>query len=1071
MMAKRIIQSCLGVLLLTTPNIAQAKFTLIQQIEHESKIDRGVVSIIAADTSLALQFARTGKWLVHLLYEGEFDLQATMNRIQEEQLGGRIVVQPLQKAGLLPYPDRFVNLLIIKQDILNRYPFLSKESERVLAVRGARIVRGSPQARRTQFGFVTHSDHHQQIDSWSHRWYDATGNCVSYDKQVGFPVAIQWQHGPAMEDGTGDGKVPRIADGRLISLDAITGELVCRDAGNGLLLWKRYVGSRQNSDLAIVAERVYLWFDEKSLQTSNRKAFAERGPLVAFDLKSGQLLQTYDEGLTGGTAPSIAFTRRSHGNRIFKQQPVPWFVVREDVIVQAYGSQLVTLDRKTGKRIFSKSLSGDHTWFSPVLMKNRLIVAEAIQPARRGRHDGTEHVGAVVAFQLTDGKTLWRNDEVHPLREVEEKGETLLARAEFKPISLSADYVLLHTSSYQFRQGGSIALLDIETGQERWRRAFPAKSLYTQGSQRAVIRGKEVIVLDGTGAYRFHLSSGNPIGNPLGRKKFKRETRLNGACTASRATIDWLICNAYLYVGPKQEVKECFGARGQCGEGVIPANGLIFVPPTACDCGDYTRGWQALTSKTPGIPHFEDRRLLKGPAYQEFQHQVKVEAKEASTEDTNSPPSATSRAILQATENQWPLFLGNAYRTSNSRVNSEIPQGVKWSRTVKDPFSVRGTHDSLQKDRQQSERYLGELSPPVIAAGVVVVSHLEQHNLRAFELSNGKLLWTFPTGGKVDSAPTLVVDPSASNDPSRMIVLFGCDDGTVSAIRGSDGALIWKFLASPTNGVVLSHGHFANPFPVPGSVLVLKDRVIVIAGHHTDLGGLYCYSLDLKSGVVQNSIHLKQTESAVISNGILSADQEGSGFWIGSPKSQRRFTSDLKSVPKMKKETHPLITFDRNGERIRFRTGVGRGGSTHGWKGAMQSDWARAHRLAREGDMIYALKDPTESDRHPVRAGKSILLSSGSGSWNEKQIRWETSVESLGTKESYSAILKTNSHLFLGGGKRNGSSGFVQVVDPVGGKLLHEIKLGRVTECGFAVVKGALFVSCEDGRLYCLALE
>ena len=55
---------------------------------------------------------------------------------------------------------------------------------------------------------------------------------------AGFPQAVQWQHGPAMEDGCGNGKIPRVAGGRHVAVDSFSGDLVCRDAGNGVLLWR-----------------------------------------------------------------------------------------------------------------------------------------------------------------------------------------------------------------------------------------------------------------------------------------------------------------------------------------------------------------------------------------------------------------------------------------------------------------------------------------------------------------------------------------------------------------------------------------------------------------------------------------------------------------------------------------------------------------------------------------------------------------------------------------------------------------------------------------------------------------
>ena len=105
-------------------------------------------------------------------------------------------------------------------------------------------------------------------------------------------------------------------------------------------------------------------------------------------------------------------------------------------------------------------------------------------------------VGGAAAFALADGRPRWRNERVHPIRRVEEKGQSHQTRAEFKPMSVADGLVLLHVSSYQFRGGGSVAVLDAADGRELWRREFQPKQLYTQGSQRAVLRGGEVVILE-----------------------------------------------------------------------------------------------------------------------------------------------------------------------------------------------------------------------------------------------------------------------------------------------------------------------------------------------------------------------------------------------------------------------------------------------------------------------------------------------------------------------------------------------------------------------------------------------
>ena len=49
---------------------------------------------------------------------------------------------------------------------------------------------------------------------------------------------------------------------------------------------------------------------------------------------------------------------------------------------------------------------------------------------------------------------------------------------------------------------------------------------------------------------------------------------------------------------------------------------------------------------------------------------------------------------------------------------------------------------------------------------------------------------------------------------ARGLAVFGCDDGAVYALRASDGQRVWRFVAAPTDGLAMHHGHLASAFPL-----------------------------------------------------------------------------------------------------------------------------------------------------------------------------------------------------------------------------------------------------------------
>lgn len=159
-----------------------------------------------------------------------------------------------------------------------------------------------------------------------------------------------------------------------------------------------------------------------------------------------------------------------------------------------------------------------------------------------------------------------------------------------------------------------------------------------------------------------------------------------------------------------------------------------------------------------------------------------------------------------------------------------------------------------------------------MARDLVVMAAPQRHEVLALDAASGRRRWTFLAGGRVDSPPTLHHDKA----------FFGCDDGQVYAVRLDDGKLAWRFRAAPTGGISLDHGHISSTFPVPGSVLVLGGRVLAVAGHHTDLGGLHCWSLDAETGEPRFRRVLGSDGTPALSNNLTVAGRHRFRSWITS---------------------------------------------------------------------------------------------------------------------------------------------------------------------------------------------
>jgi len=249
--------------------------------------------------------------------------------------------------------------------------------------------------------------------------------------------------------------------------------------------------------------------------------------------------------------------------------------------------------------------------------------------------------------------------------------------------------------------------------------------------------------------------------------------------------------------------------RGTCQYGVMPANGLLYVPPTSCGCYSEAalRGFWAYAPEPPvASPERrvvrEDERLEKGIAYGEI----------AETEpyDTDC----------------WPTYRQSPLRGSVAATDVPATLRQTWCTELG-----------------------GGLTQPVAAGGRVVLADRDAGIVYAVDAKDGKVHWRHFAGGRVDSPPTLY----------KGRVLFGSGDGRVTCLRLADGAVAWRFLAAPTNLRTVAFDRLESPWPVSGSVLVLDGVAYACAGRSSWIdGGMALYALDPATGKL---LHRSQVSS------------------------------------------------------------------------------------------------------------------------------------------------------------------------------------------------------------------
>ncbi|NOX53146.1 MAG: PQQ-binding-like beta-propeller repeat protein, partial [Planctomycetes bacterium] len=248
--------------------------------------------------------------------------------------------------------------------------------------------------------------------------------------------------------------------------------------------------------------------------------------------------------------------------------------------------------------------------------------------------------------------------------------------------------------------------------------------------------------------------------------------------------------------------------RSTCGIGHLPCNGLLYCGPPACSCCNWVmlNAMNALApepglkSSAQPIPVARQVRLEKGPAYG------------AAASDASRPAP-----------DDWPTYRHDPGRTGVTKAKAPAKLKPLWQAKL----STRA-------------------SAPVVAAGKVFVAEVDAHAVCALDAADGRLLWRYTTGGRVDSPPTFYCG----------LVLFGSHDGWVYCLRASDGVLAWRFRELPDRRIC-AYEQVESAWPVCGSVLVKDGVAYFAAGRNSFLdGGIFVYGLNAKTGEVLYRQHL-----------------------------------------------------------------------------------------------------------------------------------------------------------------------------------------------------------------------
>ena len=765
MMAKILISTCI----LIVPALAFAQTPA--EILEATKTTGGLVVHLGCgdDSGKTAAFLAGDGFRVHGLdTDAEKVAKARQQLLSGDNGYGQIVIDKLTGAAL-PYADNHVNLLVAEGGEI----VPQAEIERVLVPNGVAWIRTDGDWLK-----IT-KPRPKEMDDWKHFLRSPDNNPVSTDTLVGPPDQIQWMAAPKFSRAheqqasfsaavSNGGRMFYILDDAPRVDIRLPSEwwIIARDAFNGVELWRRRMGD---------------WVNQFRRFRSGPASLPFR--LVAAD---GMVFVTMDftepvsvlDAVTGKTIRTIAGSEKT--KQIIYENGVLTLLTDEDV------DRLDDIDaaRRRGEFLKHKCkimkvqvASGEKFWerevddlvFPCMAMKNGKVFAQT--PSK------------VFSLDWESGNEKWTADFAAQLPIP--KGKISTGEMQWESPSIVVNDRVIMAADFKKVQAYSV-----EDGTLLWEGA--SKQEYNAPPDLMLV-GKD-LWMRGNGA-RVAL---DPISGEVRQEIKTPKPYMHPRCYRGKVVGDYMLfgeMGVQMVDVKSGDIRENDWIRGTCQFGVMPANGLMYVPPDSCACN--------MKTKLSGIYAFASSQTR--PAAADRKEGPRLEGGVS----LNGEQSAVN-------SQDWPTFRSTPGRTGI--VNTKVPAEISKAWRVE---------------------IGGPLTSPVVADGQIYVAAIDQHTVHALDAESGEERWTFTAGGRIDSPPTV----------HNGAVYFGSADGWVYAVRASDGKQIWRFRAAPEERMVMVKGQLESAWPVHGAVLIQNDKLVVTAGRSSYLdSGIHLYKLDPATG-------------------------------------------------------------------------------------------------------------------------------------------------------------------------------------------------------------------------------
>ncbi|MEZ6072679.1 MAG: PQQ-binding-like beta-propeller repeat protein [Pirellulales bacterium] len=384
-------------------------------------------------------------------------------------------------------------------------------------------------------------------------------------------------------------------------------------------------------------------------------------------------------------------------------------------------------------------------------------------------------------LDLATGDEIWANPDEELRRLIEEKGRGLGSTPGFRTMTFS-----LYTPDvlvYQGQTRQNVVAVSTKYGNMLWNREK------TTNNPNAISVDNNLIL--GIGEQGTSLLIDPQSGETLGNLGFAKRS-----CARLTATSDSLFCRGMpegltrFDLNTKQ-VNFNGAVRPSCNDGVVAANGLLYMGPWACDCNLALMGRVVMCS----AGDFDFQR--QGPSEPER------------WEASDGTPS------LVVDDGDWSTYRGSSTRGASTSAAISRDVGRLWT---------------------SSSAGAVNLTPVTTAAGLIFTAG-DDGAVRAVDAMTGRQVWRYDTAGPIRQSPTIA--------DGRAYV--GSGDGYVYCLDAATGSALWRYRVAPIERRIPVYDSLSSTWPVHSGVLV-RDGVVYAAAGIIDYDGTYVVALDAESG-------------------------------------------------------------------------------------------------------------------------------------------------------------------------------------------------------------------------------